>query len=121
MGYYDYTHVYCLLLNKNDKKLKNKQDIHSKKLFDLSIESSKTSHNPKKVIFNQSSNVLTECEKCLLCRGLNFAIPPDKLEYSDFILTFELRYRHTQNLNVADREELLLKSRTKDNALSSFN
>ena len=51
-GIDDYVHVCCLFLNKNDKKLKNKQDIHSKKLFDLSIESSKTSHNPKKVIFN---------------------------------------------------------------------
>ena len=38
MGYYDYTHVYCLLLNKNDKKLKNKQDIHSKKLFSSGME-----------------------------------------------------------------------------------
>ena len=35
LGFIDYTHVCCLFLNKNNKKLKNKQDIHSKKLFDL--------------------------------------------------------------------------------------
>ena len=35
LGFFDYTHVCCLFLNKNDKKLKNQQDINSKKLFDL--------------------------------------------------------------------------------------
>ena len=85
LGIIDYTHVCCLFSNKNDKKLKNQQDIHSKKLFDLGIESSKTSHDPQKVIFNYSSHVLTESAKSLLCKGLNFAIPPDKLEYSDFL------------------------------------
>ena len=42
LGIIDYTHVCCLFLNKNEKKLKNQQDIHSKKLFDLGTESSKT-------------------------------------------------------------------------------
>ena len=63
LGIIDYTHVCCLFLNKNDKKLKNQQDIHSKKLFNLGRESSKTSHDPQKVIFNYSSHVLTESEK----------------------------------------------------------
>ena len=77
-------------LNKNDKKLKNQQDIYSKKLFSLGIKSSKMSHNPQKVILNYSSHVLSESEKSLLCKGLNFTIPTDKLEYSDFyfILNF---------------------------------
>ena len=38
-----YTHACCLFLDKNDKKLKNKQDIHSKKLFNLGIQLSQ--HN----------------------------------------------------------------------------
>ena len=50
LGIIDYTHVCCLLLNKNDKKPKNQQDINSKKLFNLDMESSKTSHDPQKVI-----------------------------------------------------------------------
>ena len=119
LGIIDYTHV-CLFLNKNDRKLKNQQDIHSKKLFNLGIESSKTSHNPQKVIFNYSSHVLTESEKSLLCKGLNFAIPPDKLEYADFLLPFELLYRDIQNLDVTDQKKQLLKVRIKDSALSSF-
>ena len=119
LGIIDCTLVCCLFLNKNDKKLKNQQDIHSKKLFNLGIESSKTSHDPQKVIFNYSSHVLTGSEKSL-CKGLNFAIPPDKLEYSDFLLPFELLYRDIQNLDVTDQKKQLLKPRIKDSALSSF-
>ena len=120
LGIIDYTHVCCLFLSKNDKKRKNQQDIHSKKLLNLGIESSKTSHDPQKVIFNYSSHVLTESEKSLLWKGLNFAIPPDKLEYSDFLLPFELLYRHIQNLDVTDQKKQLLKARIKDSALSPF-
>ena len=119
LGIIDYTHVCCLFLNKNDKKLKNQEDIHSKKLFNLGIESSKTSHDPQKVIFNYSSHVLTESEKSLLCKGLNFAIPPDKLEYSDFSLPLELLYRDIQDPDDTDQKKQLLKARIKDSALSS--
>ena len=63
LGIIDYTHVCCLFLNKNDKKLKNQQNIHSNKLLNLGINSSKTSHDPQKVTFNYSSHVLTESEK----------------------------------------------------------
>ena len=71
-------------MNKNDNKLKNQQRIHSQKFFNLGIESSKTSHDPQKAIFNFSSDVLTECEKSLHCKELNFPIPPDKLKYFNF-------------------------------------
>ena len=63
LGIIDYAHVCCLFLNKNNKKLENQQDIYSKKVFNLGIESSKTSNDPQKVIFNYSSHVLTESEK----------------------------------------------------------
>ena len=102
LGIIDYIHVCCLLLNKSDKKLKKQQDIHSKKRFNLALESSKTSHDPQNVIFNYSSHVLTERENSLLCKELNFAIPSDKLDYSDFLLQFELLYCYIQNLDVTD-------------------
>ena len=89
------TFVACFWIRmiRNWKKTTTKKDIHSKKLFNLGIESSKTLHNPEKVKFNYLSHVLTESEKSLVCKGLNFAIPSDKLEYSDFWLPFELLYR----------------------------
>ena len=48
----DHTHICCLFLNKNDKKIKYQHDIHSKKLFDLGFENFQTSHEPDKVILN---------------------------------------------------------------------
>ena len=78
------------------------------------------SHDPEKVIFNYSSHVLTESEKSLLCKGLNFAIPPNKLQYSDFLLPFELLYRDIQNLDVTDQKNQVLKATVKDSAVSSF-
>ena len=79
----------CLFLNKNDRKLKHQQDIHSKKLFYLGFENSQTSHDPDLIIFNYSSHVLTESEKSLLCKGLNFAIPPKTLKYAEYFLIFQ--------------------------------
>ena len=69
--------------------------------------------DPEKVIFNYSSHVLTESEKNLLCKGLNFATPSDELEYSDFLLRFELLYREIQNLDVTHQKKQLLKARVK--------
>ena len=70
--------------------LKTSRAYHACQLFNLGIESSKTSHYPQKVIFNYSCHVLSESEKSLLSKGLNFAIPPENLEYSHFyfILNF---------------------------------
>ena len=70
------------------------------------------SGDPDKVIFNYSSHVLTESEKSLLCKGLNFAIPSKTLEYVDYLLPFELLCRDTKEV---------LKTRIKDCAFSSFN
>ena len=62
----------------------------------LDFESSQTSHDPAKVISNYSSHVLTENEKSLLYKSLNFAVRPKTLEYADCLLSFELLYRiHT--------------------------
>ena len=93
----------------------------TKKLFNLGTKSSKTLHDPEKVIYNCSSHVLKENEKSLLCKGLNFAIPPDKLEYSDFLILIELLYWDIKNLDITDQNKQLLKATIKDSTLSSFN
>ena len=76
------------------------------------------SQDPEKVVFNYSSHVLTESEKSLLCKGLNFVIPPGKLEYSDLLLPLELLYRDIQNLEVTDQKKQILEARIKDSALA---
>ena len=82
-----------------------------KNFFDLGFENSHTSHNPDKVIFNYSSHVLTDSEKSLLCRGLNFAIPPKTLEYADYLLPFELLHRNIHNLDITNEKKEVLKTR----------
>ena len=60
------------------------------------------SHDPEKVIIhNFSSHILTDAEKSVLFRGLQFALLPKTLEYTDYIVSFELLYRdiETTNLN----------------------
>ena len=104
MGIIDYTHVICLFLTQNDRKLAHHQNILSKKLFNLGLEFSKVSHDPDQIIFNYSPYTLSKSEKGLLCKGLNFAIPPDKLEYSDYLLPFELLYCDIKDLDLPNEK-----------------
>ena len=120
LGIIDYTHVICLFMTKNDRKLAHHQNIHSKKPFNLGLEVSKISHDTDKTIFNYSSYNLSKSEKKLFCTGLNFAIPPDKLEYSDYLLPFELLYRDIKDLDLPNEKTNFFKAKIKDCALSSF-
>ena len=80
-----------IFLNKNDRKLENQQDIHSKRLFIWTLKIFKLmSHDTDKVIFNYSYHVLIESDKFLICEGLNLAILPKTLEFADYLLPFEL-------------------------------
>ena len=92
----------------------------SKKPFILGLEFSKVSHDLDKIIFNYSSYTLSKSEKDLLCKGLNLAIPPDKLEYSDYLLPFEHLYRDIKGLDLPNEKTNFLEAKIKDCALSSF-
>ena len=60
-------------------------------------------------------------KKSLLFKGLNFTIPPKILEYTDYLLPFELLYHDIHNLDITNENKEVLKTRTKDCAFSSFN
>ena len=119
-GIIDYTRIICLFLTQHDKRLAHHQNIHSKKLFNLGLEVSKVSHDPDSIIFNGSFYNLSKSEKSLLCKGLNFSIPPDKIEYSDYLLPSELLYRDIKDLDLPNEKANFLKVKIKDCALSSF-
>ena len=70
---------------------------------------------------NYSPHVLTENEKSLLYKSLNFAIPPKTLEYADYLLPFELLYRDIHNLDITNEKKEVLKTKIKNCAFSSFN
>ena len=60
-------------------------------------------------------------KKSLLCIGLNFAIPPGKFEYSDYLMPFELSCRDIKDLDLPNEKANFLKAKIKDCALSSLN
>ena len=68
-----------------DKAIRKNDKIHSRKLQKLiPIIHEKSiidnvSHDPNKVIYNFSNYRLTDSNKSLLIKGLNFAIPPKKI------------------------------------------
>ena len=83
-----FMHVSLLFLVSNDKAIRRNDKIHGRKLQKLipnihekSIIDN-VSHDPNKVIYNFSNYHLTDPDKSLLIKGLNFAVPPKKIEYS---------------------------------------
>ena len=77
--------------------------------------------DPNKVIFNFSKYELSDCEKRVLCKGLNFSLPYKYLDYISYLVTFELFYRNINNLRILPNEDqAFVKTRTKEAAISSY-
>ena len=117
---FDFAHVSCLFLVGNDSKLSKVREVHNKKLHNLGLENRYECHDPDKVIFNYSSYKLSDLEKRLLAKGLNYALPPIKLNYGDYMTPSELFYREIRKLPIEDHELEKLKTEIKKEAYSSF-
>ena len=105
----------------NDKAILKHKQIQNKKLTNLRVKTlENSSHDPDKVIYNFSDHKLTESEKSVLCKGLEFGIPPSKLEYADFMLPFELLCRDIKNSDLSIPQTKAVKSKILDTAFSSF-
>ena len=72
------------------------------------------------MIFNFSSYELSDVEKSVLCKGLNFSVKPKSIEYSEFLLPFELLFRDVKQENLCIKDLSLTKARLLDTALSSY-
>ena len=55
-----------------------------------------------------------------MCKGLEFAIPPDKLEYKDLMLLFELLFHDIKSTDLHIPETKAIKSKILENPCSSF-
>ena len=86
----------------------------------LGKDSSIGTHDPDKVIFNYSSHRLSNVEKNVLARGLNFALPQVKLNYGDYLTPFELLFRDVTKLPVPENILERLKVEIKREAFSSY-
>ena len=124
MNYINYDHVCTIFLVSNDKNISKVKNTQSKKVCNLLLNNigniSKTTHAPDKVIFNFSNYRLNNHEKSLLCKGLNFAIPPKNIKYSDYLLPFELLFGDVNSLNFSSFDKECVKCRLRDCAYSSF-
>ena len=73
----------------NSKKLCQHQRVQDRKIFRLCTASS---FNPDDVVFNFSSRLISDKEKEILSKGLNFAVPPTRLNVCSFLTPFEKFY-----------------------------
>ena len=124
IGFLDFNHVSNITLSNNEKSISKCKHTHDKKLTNLipgyKRDSGTFLHDPEKVIFNFSSKVLSASEKSLLCKGLNFAIPPKNIDYADFLTQFELLYRDTLTFELTSENREFLKSKLKDICFSTI-
>ena len=105
----------------NDKAILKHKQIQNKKLNNLRVTTlESSSHDPDKVVYNFSDYKLSESEKSVLSKGLEFAIPPNKLEYADLMLPFELLFRDIKSTDLSIPLTKAIKSKISDTAFSSF-
>ena len=120
ISFIDFAHVSSLFLRINNRILASKSATQQKKLSKL-VKSNISMQDSCKVIFNFSKYELSDFEKRLLVKGLNFSLPPKYLDYTDYLVNFELFYRNVCNLGILSNEGLdFVKARTKEAALSSY-
>ena len=117
---FDFTHLSCLFLVCNDSKLVKIKQVHYKKLHALGKDNSIGAHDLGKVIFNYSSCKLSDIEKKVLVRGLNFALLSVKLNYVDYLTPFELLFRDVAKLPVSGNILERLKVEIKRESFSSY-
>ena len=124
MNFIDFVHITTVFLASNYRNISKIRKVHCKKTWQLSSNNSYfesvTSHDPEKVLFNFSSHQLTEHDKSLLSRGLNFAIPPKNLNYADYLLTFELLFRDIDLLDIPRTDRDFIHGRLRDCAFTSY-
>ena len=63
---------------------------------------------------------MSDIEKTVLAKGLNFALPPKKLNYTDYLTPYELLFRDIKELSVDDNILERVKIDMKKICFSSF-
>ena len=118
MNAIDYAHICSIFLISNDKILTKQKDIQDHKIIGL-IKGKGKGIDPENVIFNFSSYVLSDDDKSLLSKGLNFSLPNKKVEISEYVCPFELLWHEVSDFSREGSDKELLKSKLKELSLSS--
>ena len=93
--------------------MQNLLKISSKNIFS-------DSHNPDRIIFNFSLYKLTDDEKNVLCKGHNFSVKSGLIEYSGFLLPFELLFCDMKREDLCNEDMSVIKARLLYTALTSY-
>ena len=86
----------------------------------MGLASPVRSHNPDKMITKYSSDQLSDIEKTILAKSLNYALPPKKLNNSYYLTPSELLFRDIKELSVDDNILERVKVDLKKICFSSF-
>ena len=78
-------------------------------------------NDPERVIHNFSSYSLSDTEKALLAKGLNFSLPPKALNFADYMTPFELLYQNVKGCDLSRHKLDVLKVGMKNIAFRSYN
>ena len=120
----DFIHLKSTSVRENTKKLSQHQRIQDRKQFRLGSESKNESLiDTNTVVFNYSGHLITDKEKEILSKGQNFAIPPNRLNYSAFLSPFEMLFKRMRNEHVHEKSGFFpasVKAKLKDVALSGY-
>ena len=99
----DFYQVSKRFLIGNGKSISKHQKIQDKKFCKISsFVGEKVWHDPQKVIYNFSKHNLTEVEIYVLCKGLQFFLPPKTLEYTDYMVSFEWIFKDIKTTNLSN-------------------
>ena len=124
LNFIDFIHITTVFLAANNKIISKIWKVQNKKLGNLcsnnSYFESVTLHDPDKIMFNFSSYQLSEHEKSLLNKGLNFAISPKNLNYADYMLPFELLFRDIDLLDIPRTDRDFIQVRLRCCAFTSY-
>ena len=119
VNHIDFAHISSIFLICNAKNILECKEVQDRKILKLGKNSLSRS-NPDKVIYNFSSVTLSDSDKSLSNKGLNFALPPASLEYSEYLVDYELFFRDTFSLETSHFDRELLKNRLKNLVFLSF-
>ena len=95
----------------NDKNIRKYEKVEDCKIIKLS-KNSLSRNNPDKMI--------SDSDKSLLSKGLNFVLAPASLELLEYLVDFELFFRDTLSLETSHLDRELPKSRLESLGFSSF-
>ena len=93
INFINFAFVSSPFVRSNNRILASKSATQQKKLSRL-VKSNISVQVPYKVIFNFSKYEISDSEKKLLAKGLNFSLPPKCLDYVDYLVNFDLLYRN---------------------------